>query len=338
MRKNKRFLMIGIIMMTLIFNFGFTNILAEDNSPNFAVNMVTHSEQLKSNMGFYLLPNTVDYHKNPIQIELINNSNKEQSLTVSLILARTNTNGLIVYEEDAYGPNDSLEYNIEDYAIEQQKEVLVPAAGKKLVNFEVDASNFTKIDGIAMGALVVKQTHLNEEKAGIGHVFNYEIPVVFTNDKAGELYKSETLDLEGGKLELISGHKVISYFINNLEPNMATKLNIQAELVNKKDGKVALEKSYEDYSIAPNGILPQYLDWGLLNVKPGDYILKVKANNDKQEWEWEKDITIKPEEAKKVNEESTYKVVVPKATIYISILLLLLTIANHVILLNGKEE
>ena len=327
-----------MLMLTMVLPLSMKNVFAEENGPNYAVNTVKHPEQIKYDVGYYLLPLSADLSAQPIEIELINNSSEEQNFKVELLLAKTNANGLLVYEKDAYGPNETLKFNIEDYADAQTKTVSVAANSKKNASFKIDTSQFNDYEGVLMGGFVISQSKQEESAGGIGHVFNYEIPLVLTDDSEGTLYDSKTLDFAGGILELINGYKVISYEIHNNEPNMIARLNIKSELVNKKNEKVALSVEKNDFSIAPNGILPVYLEWGRLNVEPGDYTLKVKANNEKQEWEWEKDITIEREEARQINEESSYKVLIPKSLIYITVLLLFLTITNHVVLLNRKDE
>lgn len=332
-----------IISLFLVMALTTTPLYAENaqkdsSEADFTIEAIENKEQLNKEVSYFHLPIDKNYSDNPLQIEVRNNGDIDQEFKISFYMAKTNTNGLITYGEKAYGPNTSLVYNIEDFVKINRPVRIIKAHSSEVVDIQLDTSKIEKVNGILMGAFKVEKTNTKEIANGIGSIFTYQLGLILTDDESGELIPSTEIDYSGYELNVEVGRKVLRYYIDNYEPNMTEKIKVVASLVSKKNDKIVLEKTMPDVVIAPNGTFSNYLDWNKYDVKPGEYVLEINAEGTASEYSWEDSVIITEDKAKEMNEESLNKIVILKEHIFISLIMLVVTIVNHVLLLKRKGE
>lgn len=338
MNMKKNVIMINMLVMLL---FVFVPIHANDQeSADFNVEAIRHEKQLNPKVGYYHLLAKEDLLNHPLQLKVSNNSDQDEEYEVSFSVAKTNRKGVIVYDDRGFGPNTSIQYHLEDYVNIDHPRKVIPAHSFEIFTAQVDTRSLRDIQGILMGAFKVSKTRDFKQEEGIGNRFSYELGLVITDDASASLPNSQRLELneDSVQLKLEGIRKIVEYEIDNLEPQIARNLHIEAKLVDEKNNKTVLQRVDDGYSIAPNGVLKHFLDWQRFDVKSGDYKLIVTAADGNNIWEWEKNLTIQADEAKQINKASPYRVKVPKQTPMIVVVLLFVTIMNHYKLAKRKED
>lgn len=337
MKKILSTMLIALVLVLNVLPIAAEGAQSESESVPYNIEPVVSDLQLNKSAGYFHLQVTKDT-KEKLQIKVNNNGDQETVYEIRADIGKTNKNGLIVYREDnAKGPNDTLEYNIEDFISIKDKVITVPAHSTK--NFEIDIDLKGKtFDGILAGAFTVNEVLEESDTAGIGHVYLYELGILLTQSDDAALPNSKTLDLGEVEMTLDAGHKVLSYDILNLEPNIARNLNIETKLTKTDEEEVIFDEKVEKFSIAPNGILPLRLDWKRNEVKPGSYLLEIDVEDGEEAWSWTYEFTIDKDEAKDLNENATYIVRYPSWTFTAFVVLGILTIVNTLYLVKRQID
>ncbi len=329
-----------IIMVFLLMLLPLETIKAEESSnqgPAFTIEPVFPKNQIDNEAGYFHL-DIRDKKKQTIDVVVHNNSKKEQAFEIYFNIAKTNRNGLIVYEDDlSEKPNHTLPYDIEKHVKLSNQEMKVPAQSQKKLSMTLDYADLD-YPGILMGALTVRE-HLEPETQGISHQYQYTMGVVLSQDGRKDLPGSKTFEMNDVSLGLDGGHKVLDYYVDNLENNIARDLNFKTTLSNLDTEQLIFNEKLEDFSIAPNGRLPLRLDWLKKEVKPGNYRLKLELNDGQEVWTH--DFKVEQERADNLNAEASYKVRIPAWTFPFCVMLGFLTIVNTIYLMqrqNKREE
>lgn len=331
----KKWMIMSLAFLMLV--FPFANIYAEDKAveePTFTIEPLFPENQIDNKAGYFHL-DIRDQLKQKIEVVVYNNSKTEQKFDIYFNIAKTNRNGLIVYEnEEASGANHTLPFNIERHVSLSEDHIIVPARSEKKITMILNYENL-KYPGVLMGALTVRE-HLDPKDEGITHQYQYTVGLVLSQDGRKDLPSSQSFEMNDVSLGLDGGHKVLDYYVDNLESNIARNLDFETNLSNLNTEQVIFNEKVENYSIAPNGRLPLRLDWLKKDVKPGRYRLKLELNEGQETWTY--DFEISEEKAQTLNAEASYKVILPSWIFGFCVILGLLTLVNTIYLIQRENR
>ncbi|MCC4121979.1 DUF916 and DUF3324 domain-containing protein [Lactococcus lactis] len=317
-------------IFSLILITGFSTInYADDSSASdmggFSIEGIPNENQLDKDSGYFYLKERPS-QRDKIKIKLINTSNEEKNLEVKIVNANTNSNGIIDYSGSL---EDNKILHTPLTTILKPESIINKVPANSSVETTVDINMpAVSYKGVVMGGIVVseKEKNVKKDTGAIGNKYSYTLGVVLTNEDKVQLFSNVSVELQNVISRLSFGRKVIQANIINPNPYIFSKAEVKGAVYNE-DGKTKIkENSLNNVSIAPYSALPFQIDWQKDDLKPGTYIFKGSVKTEENTWNFEKKFEIKTTEAKKINEESVFKVVLPIWFIYSGYLVILINI------------
>lgn len=336
-------------LTTLLVGMSFVTIGAqaaeeETQTGGFTIEGIPNDNQIDKNISYFYL------HEEPseedtLDLKLVNSSNKDMILQVEVSDANTNSNGIIDYSGDLEN-HEALKTPLSTILKPENTEVKVPANSDVITKLHLKMPN-KKENGVILGGINVSEkaeeiTNKNQKKGTItvGNIYAYTLGVALTNDNVVNLYKNESVELDDVQAELFDGHRIVKATILNPHPYIFSEADVTGKVMKKGSQKVLEEKTKKDVSIAPQSAFPLNIDWGKKDLTPGTYVFKGTVTSGDKKWEFEKEFTIKAEEAKEINKESVFQVRTPKWLIWLSIVLVILTALGtiYLVIIKNKGE
>lgn len=304
-----------LLLFTIVFSFAQSNIVLAEDKVNetvggFSVEGIPNANQLDKNSSYFYLkeePNTTD----KLTIKLNNSSNKDKVLDIKVVDANTNSNGIIDYTGSLKN-NKTLKLPLTSMVKPKEKEVTVPKNSSVETKLTVSMPA-EKFSGVVLGGVVVSEKKDKEKlKEGtVGNEYSYTIGIVLTNENKVELFKNISVELEKVGPVLSAGKKVVQADILNPNPYVFSKAEVTGTVYEEGSSTKLKESTMQNVSIAPYSTLPFQLDWQKEDLKPGNYVFKCSVKTAENTWNFEKKFEIKNNEAKEINTESVFKVILP---------------------------
>lgn len=311
-------------------------VVSANGSPkmNFSYYAVQPSTQLDYDRDFFYVQ-TKPGENQTLEIELTNTSDEEISVTAIVTDAISTETGDIGYGVPLI-KNETLINPISEIVVPEEKTVVLKGFEKRMIslNLTPPANHY---EGVKIGAVTLT-TEGDQKVDGMVKVESgYRIAIV-TSENGDDFNSGSSLDLIDVKPTLVDGRKVVQAAIQNPEPQSVEGVEIESELINKKTKEVVKKSKVSGYSFAPNSTLPFIFDWGLSNLEAGEYTVTMKAKNHEHEWDMKKDFTITANQAKKINDDSPFRIVTPLWTKITAITLGVATVIIGVVLtLRNKK-
>ncbi|WP_313468264.1 DUF916 and DUF3324 domain-containing protein, partial [Carnobacterium sp.] len=233
---------------------------------------------------------------------IYNNEDKEITVKVWIHNASTNSNGLIIYEEQEE-TDPSLTYPINEILTLEKEEVTVPAGESVSVfaSLQVPEKDF---EGILLGGLHFEKVTEEEEKQSEGvaiqNKYAYVIGVQLTETDTKIL---PNLQLNDVTPTLVNYRTAVVANVQNSAPTIVRDLVIQAKVFKNGTSAPIKSEEYEHFRMAPNSNMDIIINWENQALEAGDYRLELLASTEGDEWEWNKPFTIDVE-AEELNEEA----------------------------------
>lgn len=291
-----------------------THVFAEDTSSSefggFSIEGLPNKNQLDKNASYFYLheePGT----KDNLTIKLNNSASKEKKLEIKVVDGNTNSNGIVDYTGSLKN-NKALKMPLTSIVKPEQKEVTVPKNGSIETNLAVNMPS-KKFAGVVLGGVIVSEKKSEQQlKTGtVGNEYSYTIGIVLTNDNKVELFKNISVELEKVGPVLSAGKKVVQADILNPNPYVFSKAEVTGTVYEEGSSTKLKENTMQNVSIAPYSAFPFQLDWQKEDLKPGNYVFKCSVKTAENTWNFEKKFEIKNDEAKEINKESVFKVILP---------------------------
>lgn len=298
-----------ILFMGLLL-FLFPNKALADDDENsgmgFSVVAVPSSKQIDPGESYFYLQTTPG---EVIQLKVKVKSQKKEPVKVNVYGADaiSSAEGTFEYTDDLKKLDKTLTDPISSMVKVETPTITVENFEEKEAVIQIVPPK-KSYQGIKMGALNFELD--DKSKAAVANKFQYQIGLI-TAENRDDYRDSQTLNLLEAKSTLVRGRKMSVGVLQNPEPKIISKLNIQAEVKEKETNKVLHKKKIEEYSLAPNSFSNFEIDIGRDTIKSGTYLLSIVASNDYGNWELEKEFKISSNEAKKMNEETAFKIITP---------------------------
>ncbi|WP_375179678.1 DUF3324 domain-containing protein [Enterococcus rotai] len=319
--KKTNYLYVILFMGIFLFLFPNKTLAEEESSLGYVVSVVPSAKQIDPEQSFFYLQTTPG---ESFQITTKVKSTQKEPVTVKIYAtnAVNDNGGGFEYTEDLKQLDKTLTEPITSMLKVETPTVTVGNFEEKEIKIQVNSLE-NSYQGIKMGALVFQLDNPNE-KAAVKSEFAYRIGII-TSENGDDYRDSKTLNLLEAKSAIVRGRKTILGVLQNPEPKILSKLQIKAEVKEKGSNKVIKKKEVDEYSLAPNSSSNFEIDYGTDSVKAGTYLLSIVASNEHGNWEFEKEFTISENQAKKLNEETAFKIITPMWIKILSILLLVTT-------------
>ena len=311
---------------------------ADDTAVDYTIEGVPHEKQIDKNAGYFFLKESPN-EKDEIKVKLLNSSDEDKTLCVKVVDANTNVNGIVDYSGSLEN-HPSLKVPLTSIVKETQKEVVVPKNSEVETILTVTMPS-EKMKGIVLGGVVVSEKQEKDSdpnKAGISNTYSYTLAIVLTNDEKTPIKQNISVELESVRARLYDGSKVVQASILNPNPYIFDEATVEGTIYEKDSDKKVKDKVMEHVSIAPYSVFPFQFDWEKENLKPGTYKFVGTVTSGEDKWTFEKEFEITAEESKKINEESVFKVYIPKWLMNGEIALSVISCLGTIILFVRKQR
>lgn len=278
---------------------------------SYSVKKIKAANEINETSSFYDLGVTKGENKE-IQAIIANSSNQPIYVKSQIFTAFTNENGTITYNTKPKFISKNLKFKLSDFATIEasDKRIEVPPHSEKTVTAFIDVPKDVP-DGVMLGAWYFEKENQvveNKEEQGIGiaNKYSYSLAIKVTVNQ--EIEKPE-LKLKGVTTGLSNYRKAIQATIENESPGIISKLTVNAQILNEKNGELLYERKQEDMIMAPNSNFSYPIFLKDQEMKPGDYVLNVEAStNDpkwpSQNWSWSQKFSITKEKAQQINQDA----------------------------------
>jgi len=316
----KRYLFLPSFIVATLFLFFSCPVHASEF--NFAVNPVVPENQIDKELTYF------DLKMNPgaqqtLNVQLRNDTDKDITVEASINSATTNLNGVVEYGSNKIKPDESLKYNLKDYAKIDGEITLAKHTEKEVpVSVTMPKESF---DGVMAGGITFKEktddSNANSEDKGLSIKNEYSYVVAL-------LLRQNTTDVQPDlKLKIVepdqvNARNVINIGLQNPKAAYLNQLNVSAAIY-KKGSDDALYKSQKDgMQMAPNSHFSYPIALNGEKLQAGKYVMKMTAYGNKDpkgsfktkdstgkeasyiyRWKFEKEFEIKSDVADKLNEK-----------------------------------
>lgn len=286
---------VSMILLVILLAIGFSNkVFAEDeNASGFSVTPILSENQTSDITSFFDI-NWVPDQSERIGLRVVNKSNTEKKVSISVNKARTNSNGIVDYSDPRSVEDDKEMYKIQNL-VSFEEELVIPANSSKEVfaDIRIPMGDF---NGILMGGIhVVEKIETNG--TGISNVVAYNIPIVIR----GNIDQRPEPSILFSNPELIEKTKnkfVISITINNERENLLKDVQAEVNIKDKKNQILDTKKSSLD--ITPATQFQYHIDL-THNYSPGEYTAVIKLSHKDNTWEESLPFSVSGESSKAIN-------------------------------------
>lgn len=309
----------------------------ETDPLGFVVQAIRPDTQIETNKSYFFIETKPD-ETQTLKVKVKSTQKDPIKIKVFVTNGTTGSTGNIEYDQPTKKLDESLMHPLSELVHVNEPEITLENFEEKIVELSLTPPK-ESYEGIKLGAVVFQSIEEQEQAKTqtISSKYQYKIGLITT--ETGEEYENaKKLELTSAKLGLKLGRKQVAAVIHNPEPKIADNLNIEATVTKKGSDTILKKQTVENARMAPNSTYEFSVDWGVDMIDPGEYTLKVHAQNDTEDWKWEKDFSISAEKAKKMNEETVFKVESPDWLPYVVILAIVaLVIVVIVLTIRNKR-
>ncbi|KAF1299370.1 hypothetical protein BAU15_01615 [Enterococcus sp. JM4C] len=281
--------------------------------------------------------------KETVFLHLKNSGTEKSTFTILLNQAMTNKNGVIDYSKTQTKLDDSLKYKLADIVSPVKKEVTIDAGKELDVPFEIKMP-VEKFEGIILGGFYVqkqsKEEEPTDEEVIIKNQYAFVVGLSLQNTEAEVV---PDLKLVTAKAGLDNSYTAVLANFQNPTASILRKLAIDATITQKGQEKTLYKVDKSGLAMAPNSNFDLPISLNKEAIKPGTYTLHVKASAEDQKYNWTftKDFTIKSDKARKLNTDAVEVKKDNKWLIYVAagifILLLIIIVVLLMKIRRGKK-
>ena len=308
MKRIAVFNLLILIFSVLVIDNDRVQAASEEDNLGYTISPVLPSSQIDPEKDYFYLK-TKAGEEQTLEVRVKSTTKKKVTVKIYSTNAMTGDGGTIEYANDLADNDATLKSPITSMLKVETPELSVENYEEKRVEIKLTPPK-ESYTGIKMGALVFALDNGKEEETGVSTEFSYRIGMIAS--ETGEQFNDgQSLNLNSVKAAIKRGKKMILANLQNPESKVLENVTINATMQKKGTTEIIKKKTVENYSLAPNSHFDFEMDWGINAMPSGTYVLKLEANNDNQEWHLNQEFTITNQQAKKMNEESAFKITTP---------------------------
>lgn len=332
--KKKYSIYIVLFLSFCLFSFPKESLADDSSNLGYTVSAVLNGKQIDPGKSYFYVQ-TQPNEEQVLKVKVKSTQKEPIKLKIYATNAFTGDGGTIEYTEDKKLLDSTLTQPIGDILKVETPSLTVENYDEKEATFKLTPPK-ESYDGVKMGALVFEIDD-SDSKEQVSSKFSYRIGLI--TSESGDDYKdSKTLNLIDAKSTIKRGKKMILTTLQNPEPKILSNLELTAEVRQKGSDTVLKKKAVEDYMLAPNSHFDFEMDWGTEAVRAGTYVVTITATNGYDDWKFEKELTITGEQAKKMNDESSFKIITPTWLKIVTVVIFLLTVLITVTLVVRRKK
>lgn len=365
--------LIKIIVMSLILTiFSVLNLSIQSNvSANqltFSVEPILPSNQVDSKVGFFNIKLNQGQSQD-LFLKYTNNTKKTITVSANVASAKTNTNGVVDYNDSKIKNDVSLKYDLSNL-VEIPKAVVLDAGQSKDVNVHVKMPN-EAFRGIIAGGLTFNDSAKDKQDQSskssglsIKNIYSFQIGLLM-RQTTSSAYTDAQIQDNGLKLNQVTAgqqnYRNVVYA--NLQNPLSVYVNqmvVNAQITRRGSSAVLYSAIKGGMQMAPNTNFDFPITLGNgVKMKPGNYHLKLvayslndnkglfktniindKIQSFKYRWVFEKNFTISGQESRQYN-KSDVTIKKNNGLLWIllcAIILLLVALLLLILLLKHRRD
>jgi len=236
-----------------------------------------------------------------LNITIYNHENEEITVQGDIHNASTNSNGLVVYEEQEE-IDPSLENPMTELVSLEASEWTIPAGESLTVTAALEVLE-EEFDGIKLGGFHFIKALSEEEMENAGTIQNQYAYVIAIQLSQNDDEVMPNLNFINVKPGLVNHRTAIITEIQNDQPILMGDLAIEAQVYRENENEPLGEAQLSDAMMAPNSTMEFVMDWNNRRLEVGKYRLEMIADDGQESWEWQEAFEIS-EESEELNEEA----------------------------------
>lgn len=236
-----------------------------------------------------------------LNITIYNHENEEITVQGDIHNASTNSNGLVVYEEQEE-VDPSLENPMTELVSLEANEWIIPAGESLTVTADLEVPE-EEFDGIKLGGFHFIKALSEEEMENAGTIQNQYAYVIAIQLSQNDDEITPNLNFIGVEPGLVNHRTAVITEIQNDQPILMGDLAIEAQVYRENENEPLSEAQLTDATIAPNSTMEFVMDWNNRRLEAGKYRLEMIADDGQGSWEWQEAFEIS-EESEELNEEA----------------------------------
>jgi len=329
-------LIFGLLVTLFSFACPTEAIATEEERVDFSVQAELPENQINTEVSYFDL-RVEPAQEQPLNVSVFNHSNEEITVEASIHNASTNSNGIIVYEEqETIDP--SLNEPMTELVTLENETITVPAGGSETVTAMLNTPE-DPFTGVKLGGLrFEKVDDENEEADGVTIQNRYSYVIGLQISENDEEVPSE-LNLQSVSPTLVNHRTAVVAGLQNSQPKLMNNVSINAQVYEENSSEAIREATQENINMAPNSTMDFIIDWDNQPLEAGNYQLDLVAREGENEWEWTEEFTI-DEEQESLNEQAVELEEPQTSSVgYIAgILVLILIIAGLVVYIRKLKK
>lgn len=331
----KIFYLVFLCLFSVLFLTDVANAADKEDTLGYTVNLVEPNTQIDPTKSYFYVKTTPG-EAQTLEVRIKSTKKEEVKIKIYGVNAITGDAGTIEYSEDKTLYDETLKEPITSMLKVETPEITVGNYEEKTVKIRLTPPK-EPYEGVKMGAIVFALDQGKQAKNGVSTEFSYRVGLI-ASQSGDEFNNGQTLNLNSVKASIKRGKKMVLATLQNPEPKVLENLNIIATMTKKGSDEVVKRKDVENYTLAPNSMFDFEMDWGIAELPSGTYTLKLDASNDYQEWQLSKEFTITNQQAKKINEESAFKIVTPDWIKIGTVVLIILTVVTIALVFIRRRQ
>jgi len=302
----------------------FLSVSAQASEFNFAVDPIIPENQLDKKLTYFDLKMDKGTQQT-LNVQLRNDTDKDITVEASINSATTNLNGVVEYSANKIKPDESLKYNLKDYAKIDGNITLAKHTEKEVpISVTMPKEAF---DGVMAGGITFKEKN-DDSKAdsadkdkglSIKNEYSYVVALLLRQNTTDV---QPDLKLKTVEPDQVNARNVINIGLQNPKSAYLNQLNIDAAIYEKGSTEVLYKSQKDGMQMAPNSHFSYPISLNGEKLKAGKYVMKMTAYGMKDEkgsfkakdsngkeasyiyrWNFEKEFEIKSDVADKLNEK-----------------------------------
>lgn len=307
---------------------------SDENPIGFSVETIMPDNQIDQNKNYFYIQTSPGANQ-ILKVKVTGTSEEPVKIKAYIANAITDDSGTVDYKPNIE-KDDTLVDSIEEIAKVDENEFELGLGEEKIVEISI-TSPATSYSGVKMGAVYFERVMNGLKEGKINNKYSYRIGIICSETE--DLYtNSQEFNLLKVTPELKKTQKSVTLTLQNREPKTIADLYMDIKIVDKKTGKTVKSQKLSDGMVAPNSRFDYSVNWGIESIRSGTYIAKVSAKSRYKSWELEKEFEITADEAKKMNEETLYKLMLPLWAYIVTVILGLFTVGSTVFLALRRKK
>lgn len=276
---------------------------AEESGIAFTYKVEKPDNQIDDDIAYF------DLMMNPSQeqvlkLSITSLSDKDQTIQTVLDSAKTNSNGVIEYNQTEYEKDESLAINFTDL-VSTEKEFVLKAKETKTLDISVKMPEVS-YDGIVAGGLTLKtkedESSNTTSGARVKNEYAYVIAILLRENNNEVKPNLQYRKSYAGDRNY---NNTIYTRISNTVPAYQNDVTLEAQITKSGSEEILYEARQNGIQMAPNSFIDFPISMNNDEMVPGKYRSKGKATIGSQTWEWDEEFEITKKEADKYNEKNS---------------------------------